>query len=306
MKFMKGIARSAGWSGFAAVFFLAWMAAGVPAASAAFGVSPPFVNAAHLVPGSTYAQTIYLVQDQVDQNINVTAQMNVGQPAQSWITINPGTAFVIPKGTRQFPVTITIAVPKDASLGVYNGTINFAGAPASAGQVTIALGVQVQLNLTVGSGIYESFSVPYVKNLDIEEGWNPRALVRLENDGNVSESLDGATFELYDEFDSVRLAYIQLSNGLPTVPPFTTKEYTLEFPTDLHLGVGQYWGVVTLYKNNQEVASNKGVFNVLPAGSLSSPLSVIILALREYWIYYLLGAIIVALVVRRILRARKK
>jgi hypothetical protein len=281
------------------LFFLLLISLGSPAALAAFGVSPPYVNAVHLVPGATYSQVIYLVQDQVDQDISVKADLKLQDPAKSWVSIDPGFAFVIPKGTRQFPVTVSITVPKDAALGVYNGTIDFVGAPSASGQVTIALGVQVSINLTVGNDIYRDFSVPYIKVLDIEEGWNPRVLVRLQNNGNVAETLDGATFELYDQYNSVRLAYAQLSSGLPQVPAFTTKEYTVEFPTDLHLGLGQYWGLVTFYQNGQAIGSDKGVFNVLPAGSLSSPLSIIVLSFKEYWIYYLLALVILALIVRR-------
>src|SRR6185437_11234185 len=139
------------------VFLLSFLLTASPSL-AAFGISPPFVNANYLVPGAQYSQVIYLVQDQPDQDLNIKTNLTLQDPAKSWISIDKGFTFVIPKGVRQFPVTINVNVPKDASLGAYNGSISFVGAPAAAGQVTIALGVQVAINLTVGNNIYRSFS----------------------------------------------------------------------------------------------------------------------------------------------------
>lgn len=235
------------------------------AAHAAFGISPPFLNADHLIPGAKYSQTVYLVQDQPDQDLNIVSNLNVPAPASSWITVDKGTSFVIPQGTRQFPVTITVAIPKDAGLGIYSGNLTFTTQPASAGQVTIALGAQVAINLTVGTGTYEKYSVPLIQFPDILEGQSPTVRVKFENDGNVPETFDGATYQLFDQYDAVQLAYIQKTGGMPTVAPFTITDYTVTFPTDFYLGIGEYWGVVNFYKNGQVVASQKAVFNVLKA-----------------------------------------
>lgn len=263
---------------------------------AAFGISPPFLNADHLVKGASYVQTLYLVQDQPSEDLKIHADLKIADSIRSWISIDKGFDFVIPKGVRQFPVNVTVAVPKDASLGAYNGTLSFVGAPAQAGQVTIALGVQAAINLTVGEGVFRKISVPLIKILDIEEGWNPRVYVKFENDGNVPESLDGATFELYDQFNSVRLAYVQKSSDFSETPPFSIKEYTLDFPTDFHVGIGQYWGTVTLYQNQKVVATEKAVFNVLKAGSLSSPGALIVQNIKNNFGYYLGGAAILAFI----------
>ncbi len=225
------------------------------AARAAFGISPPFLNTDHLVPGVTYKETIYLVQDQPNIDLGIHADITVPDAIKSWFSIDKGFHFVIPAGTRQFPVVVSVAVPKDAGLGKYSGTLVFTTEPASAGQVTIALAANVSINLTVGNNIYESYKVVLITLPDIEEGWNPRATVRFQNDGNIPEGFDTATFDLYDHFDAVRLAYMTKQGGFPQTPPFTTQEYTIEFPTDFHLGIGDYWGSVVFYKGNQIVAS---------------------------------------------------
>ena len=97
---------------------------------AAFGISPPFLNADHLVKGAKYIQTIYLVQDQPNEDLNINAKLDLKEPARSWVTVDKGFNFVIPKGVRQFPVQVAINVPKDAGLGVYSGNLTFTGAPS--------------------------------------------------------------------------------------------------------------------------------------------------------------------------------
>ncbi len=253
---------------------------------AAFGISPPFLNAGHLVAGAKYVQTVYLVQDQPNQDLKIKANLNVPEAIRQWIHIDKGLEFVIPSGTRQFPVEVEVDVPGNAGLGKYSGNLTFVSIPSEAGQqVTIALGANVAINLTVGNDIFEKFTVPIVKPLDIEEGWSPRVDVKFNNEGNIPESFDGAIFELYDRYGGVRLAYIQKNSDFPETPPFTIKEYTVEFPTDFHLGLGQYWASVSFYKNEKMVASERTVFSVVPVGSLSGPEAQALRYLKSNWIY---------------------
>ena len=276
----------------AAVFF-----SGVQVTKAAFGVSPPFVNAGHLVPGVTYSQTIYLVQDQPDNDLSVKATLDVPSHIASWITIDKGFNFVIPKGVRQFPIVVTVQVPQGEGLGVYSGNLVVATAPGASGQVTIALGANIAINLTVGNGVFEQYSIPYITLPSIEEGWNPRVFFRFQNNGNIAEQIDSAVFELYDQFSSVRLAYMTKQGGFSQVPPFSTKEYTIEFPTDFHLGVGDYWGSVTFYKGYQAITTYKNIMHVLPPGSLSSPFDAFLTSVKSNWFYYAFGFVVMLIII---------
>lgn len=291
---------------FAGAFVVFICALAPSVAQAAFGVSPPFVNTDALVPGVTYQQTIYLVQDRPDTDLEIQTKLDIPDPAKGWITLDKGFSFVIPKGTRQFPVTVTIAVPKDAALNKYSGNLAFTTQPGKAGQVTIALGVNVALNLVVGNNIVEKFSVPRVLFSDVEEGWNPRVIVKFENDGNIPESFESASFDLYDQYDTARLAYVTKQNDFPVTPAFSTNEYTIEFPTNFHLGVGDYWGNVVFYGKGQKViASQKNIFHVLPAGSLSS-WGKVTSSFSAYWLYYIAAAALIAFGVWRVRNKRKK
>lgn len=276
----------------ASVFIAGFFLLPVSLTHAAFGISPPFLNADHLVPGAKYQQTIYLVQDQPSQNLNIVANLTMDEPARDWVSIDKGFNFVIPQGVSQFPVTITISVPQNVTLGAYNGNLTFTTEPASAGQVTIELGAQVAINMTIGTGTFEKYSVPLIQFPDIEEGQSPVVHVKFENDGNVPEAFDGATYELFDQYDSVRLAYIQKSSGFPSTAPFTIADYNITFPLDFYLGIGQYWGQVNFYKNGQVVASQKTVFNVLKATWFNEVLNYI----TDNWTYVLIGIIILVII----------
>lgn len=267
---------------------------GAQTALGAFGISPPFMNADHLVPGARYTQTVFLVQSDPDLDVRIKGVLTIAESIRSWITIDKGYDFVIPRGVRQFPVQITAQIPKDASLGAYSGNLVFETVPEKSGQITIALGVQVAINLTIGTGIYRQYEFPIIRHLDIEEGWNPRTYIKFENQGNISESIDHANYELYDQFNSVRLAFVQKANEFPEIPAFTTQDITVEFPINFNLGMGEYWGDVTFFKDDKVVATKRAVFNVLPRGSLSSRTAQLIEHFRDNWMYYAGGLVVLA------------
>jgi len=270
----------------------------------AFGISPPFLNAVHLVPGATYVQTVYiLAQDQsLNADLPVQTTLNIPEPARSWISIDKGFNFVIPKGTQQFPIEITVQVPKDASLGIYQGNLSITTAPSATGQVTIALGANIAINLSVGNDIYEKYSVPLITFPDIKEGEDPQVYVKFQNDGNVPESFDSATYELLDQYGGTRLAYTQKNGGFPVTKPFSMNAYTIEFPLDFYLGIGQYWGVVTFYKSGQVVASQKTIFNVLKATFADKAIRFV----EIYWVFFAVVVVLLIVVGLYFIRRRKK
>ncbi len=258
----------------------------------AFGVSPPFLVNDHLVKGSRYTQVIYLVRDNAEDDLPIAAKLEVNDKVRGWFQVSGGEAFTIPKGVRQFPVEVTITIPQDAGLGVYTGKMSFVGRPDATGQVTIALGVEVSINFTIGEGIYRSSRVQGISFLDIEEGWSPKVSVKFVNEGNIPESLERATYELFDQFGSVRLGFVQKNEGFPEIEAFTTKDFVVDFPIDLHLGIGSYWGSVNFYKEGKVVGSQRTIFNVVEAGSLSGTWARFLNHVQTSWIYYLVGLVI--------------
>jgi hypothetical protein len=274
---------------------------------AAFGVSPPFVNADKLVKGAVFQQTIYLVRDIADVDLPIQATLDIPEKVRPWINLDNGLDFIIPKDVRQFPVKISIKVPQETDLAAYQGKLVFTGKPSQSGQVTIALGAQVSLNIVVGNDVYRKLDIRVLKNTDIEEGWNPQLYVKADNQGNVPESFTGATMEVLDQYGAVRLAFMQSPKNMAEIPPFTVSEQVIEFPTDFHLGLGQYWGVANLYQNDKLIASQKSVFNVLKKGSLSKPsLAAFFGMVMQYKTYVVIGLILLALIAFGVFRLRRK
>ncbi|OGY96731.1 MAG: hypothetical protein A2122_02400 [Candidatus Liptonbacteria bacterium GWB1_49_6] len=253
-------------------------------ARAGLGISPPYVHATHLVKGARYSSVLYIVQGQPDEDLKIKADIELPARVRPWVTLDTGLEFTIPKGTRQFPVGVTVQVPPDVELGNYNGRVVFTSSPGQAGQVTIALAVQASIAIVVGNDTFEDFGAS-LRHLDIEEGWDPRVYVRFDNRGNIPEAFSGASYELYDQFNSVRLAFVQKNADFPETLPFVSKEYTVEFPINFNLSIGQYWGTVSFYKNDKLIASQKGVFSVLKRGSLANSSASILGFIRTYWMY---------------------
>lgn len=238
--------------------------AGMRIALAGFGISPPAIKEDRLVKGSRLEKTIYLVQG--DPKEDVSMGVIVDSPNISdWISFKQGKEFIIPKGVQQFPLDVIINVPKDAPLDIYKAFIRISTKPEElkeAGRVAIALGGRVDVQLTVGEGIIYDYVVAGIQIFDVKEGKSPKVSIDVENRGNVPAGPSNASFELFNKFGNIRLAYAEAS-GFERIEPFSTGESTIEFPIDIRLAVGEYWGNVKIYDDKGVVIKElRTVFNV--------------------------------------------
>jgi hypothetical protein len=304
-KLMRLTAKNQFLIAFSAIILATFL--GTADANAAFGVSPPYVHADKLVKGAKFSQTVYLVRDIADADLPITGVLEVPSEIKDWVSVEPGVNFIIPAGTRQFPVKVNVNVPQDAPLVSYNGKLSFTSRPASEGQVTIALGAQVSIAITVGNDIYRSLKVPVVRVLDIEEGWNPQVFLKVNNEGNITEEFTGGTLEILDQYGAVRLAFLTTPKSVPKIPAFSVDESVVEFPSSFHLGLGQYWGVVNFYQGDTLVASQKTVFNVLKRGSLTKNIfKTAWTYIKQYKYYFGVGLILLVVVLGLVILRRKR
>jgi hypothetical protein len=250
----------------ASAFFLGFLCIALlaPASVSAFGISPPFVNASRLLKGSRYEATIFLVQGAPDVDLTMGAVFDVPEKIKDWVSIDKGNEFVIPKGTQQFPIKVIVDVPKDAELGVYNGYLRLNTVPvrAEGQQIAISVGGRIDLNLSVGEGVVQEFTVRKIKILDVREGDKPQIVVTIDNTGNVPVTIDRATFDLLDKYGQVRLGYGQIEGDFDEVEPFTISDILIEFPIDVKLAIGEYWGEARVFRGQNVVNELKTVFNV--------------------------------------------
>jgi len=253
------------------VFFVAFVFAN-NAEAGGFGVSPPQIVADNLLKGSVYERTVTLVQSEPDEDLQAEIIFDAPE-IESWVSIDRGMSFTIPKGEQQFPIKIKISVPKDISMGKYRGYIRINTRPAiikevgEGSSVSINLGGRIDLDLTVGNNVIEEFEVIAIVMKDIESGWPLLASVKIQNTGNVPVKLDRATFDLFDKYNTVRLGYAQ-TEEFEFVSPYTVKEAMMQFPIDLRLGLGEYSGTVKVYKDGKIVKELQTPFRVVEEGTL--------------------------------------
>jgi len=168
-------------------------------------------------------QTVYFSTDQPNQDLNIVANLTM----KSRLALVSIDKDLILRFRRHAAISghNNISVPRALRLARIRDltfTTHLVG-----GTSDDRAWAQVAINLTIGTGTFEKYSVPLIQFPDIQEGQSPAVHVKFENDGNVPEGFDGATYELYDQYDSVRLAYVQKSTGFPTTAPFTIADYNI-------------------------------------------------------------------------------
>lgn len=249
-------------------------------ASAGFGISPPYIKNTQLTPGSKYEQTIVLLRSSSDDDLRATVKINASEIA-SWITIDKGTEFILPKGEVQVPMKVMINVPESAEIGSYKGNLNIkiaAANPAQKSGVAIALGARLDIDLALTNVANSDFIVRVASIPDFELlkwPWNykifsiflhrVRVVLNIENIGNVPTAPSKVSLELFDITKAKQLES-SVDKSLEEVEAFSTKEIAAFFPTKL--GAGQYWGRVKIYKDSNIVNSYEIAFTIAKPGEL--------------------------------------
>ncbi|MEA1937217.1 MAG: hypothetical protein U9N04_03840 [Patescibacteria group bacterium] len=237
-----------------------------------FGVSPPQIVADSLLKGSVYEKTITFVQSEPDEDLQANIVFDAPE-IESWISIDRGMSFVIPEGEQHFSIKVKISVPEDTPMGKYRGFIRVSTTPAKikeigeGSSVSINYGARIDLDLTVGNNVIEEFEILAINIKNIEPGWPLLASVKIQNTGNIPIKLDRATFELFDKYKAVRLGYGQ-TEEFEFAPPYSIKETIMQFPIDLSLGLGEYSGMVKMYKDGKVVKELQTPFRVVEKGTL--------------------------------------
>lgn len=258
------------------VIFLAWG----NVAQAGFGISPPYVKTSKpIFAGAHYEQRITLLRSSAEEDLQAKITINAPEVA-SWVSVDKGDVFDLPKGELQVPMVIRVDVPNDAEIGNYKGYINVRiapkeGGPAGSG-VAIALGARVDIDLDVTD---ETFAEFLVRNIDIPDFetlpfpwkmkifshffYKVKVVLDIENSGNVKIAPTKVSLDVYDLTEREMLeSYIDKS--IEEIDPFARKNISADFRTKL--SPGQYWGTVKVYKDNDVIRKDKIAFTVFKSG----------------------------------------
>ena len=214
-----------------------------------FGITPPYVTSDQLTQNSHYEQNIILVRSNPTDDLQAKVTINV-PGANNWITIDRGTQFILPAGTQQEPMIVSVNVPSNAKLGNYSGNIQVVVSPAAGptkGTVGITIGAQIDVDLTVIDSHMAKLALRRVaiKDNATEAGhtlwwmhFPGRILfsMDLNNTGNIPGTPAKVVFQYQDYLTGNVIETEQNTNGLDAVKPFDTKTVTAEMPTFLPQG----------------------------------------------------------------------
>ncbi len=260
------------------LFLLVFFFLSSDSAQAGFGITPPYVRNTSLVRNSTYEQQILLVRGNPD--IPLVARISVDAPEiQDWIEIVEGNPVPMPKGEQKVPMTVRVKVPDNAEFKNYQGKIRIRTAPddnqVTAGAVSISLGAQVDIDLTVIDKEIEDFRVRKIDVYDLNEGsklgWlyfpgKIKFTMLIENTGNVPISPSRVDFKIYDFSGNVLLEDTKAKGKIKKVAPYLTDSVTAEIPT--RLPAGNYIARFAIY-NGEEVKQEGEVnLSILKYGTL--------------------------------------
>lgn len=255
-----------------AAFFLQY----APVAHAGFGITPPYVQNSRLTRGTVYEQKITLVRSDPNEDLKTEITMNI-PGIESWFSIDRGNEFILPAGTTQMPIIVTVRVPEDAEYKKYKGAIRIRTSSANApvgGGVSIALGAQVDVDIEVVDKILD-FDVRRVKIADLEEGrrkWGLffpakiRFFMTIENTGNEPFGPTKVLFDIYDSEMETLLESTENTNKIEKIDPFAIKEVLAELPT--RLPAGRYTAKYTIYKNDDVAQQSQVNLSVGTLGSV--------------------------------------
>lgn len=252
----------------------------------AFGISPPLISNDYLVPGSHFEQTITLTQAEPKQPTNIETLIDAPE-IEDWIQIQPGRDFTIPAGRQQFPMRVRINVPPDAGYGVYEGTITVrAISGGGEGAINIITGAVADIKLKVTGEEFSDFRLRGLNVPNIEEGSPIKAVLNIENLGNVKIRPSKVYIRIFDKYHNKLLESGEAA-GMDWVEPFDTEKITAKLPTEL--GVGEYWAEIEIYKRGGLLAKDKRYFHIVEKGTLGEFLGL------AWWIWILILAVIIAL-----------
>ncbi len=247
---------------------------------ASFGITPPYVRNTSLTRNATYEQQILLVRGNPTDDLN--AQIVVDAPEiKDWIQILEGETILLPRGVQKIPMTVKVTVPADADFKEYEGKIRIRTVPVddkvSEGVVSISLGAQVDVSLTVIDRVIEDFRVRRISVSDLNEGHKLGWLffpgkinftMLIENTGNVPVAPSEVVFKIYDRTGAVMHEETSHTGRLKKIEPFATEEIIANLPT--RLPAGSYLARYAVYNGEEIKQEGEVTLSILPYGTLQS------------------------------------
>lgn len=245
---------------------------------AGFGITPPYFRNTSLTRNSAYEQQILMVRSDPDKPLKAVIEVDAPEIAD-WITIVEGSNIELPAGASKVPMTLRVVVPDKAEFKNYSGVVRIKTATPDdqvrAGSVSISLGAQVDIDLTVIDREIKDFKIRRINLPDLNEGhkvaWlyfpgKIRFSMLLENLGNIKVSPSKVVFRIYDPTGTVLLEETKSTNRIRKVAPFLSEDVTAELPT--RLPAGSYIARYQIFNDEELKQEGELTLSIAPYGTL--------------------------------------
>jgi len=196
-----------------------------------------------------------------------------------WIEIVESNSVPMPRGVQKVPMTVRVTVPSDAEFKDYTGVIRIKTVPddnqVTEGAVSISLGAQVDIALTVIDREIKDFRVRKIGVSDLNEGkklgwlYFPGKInfsMLIENTGNVDISPSKVNFRIFDFAGNVLLEETNHIGEITEIAPYATEEVIAEIPT--RLPAGNYIARYSIYNGDDVKQEGEVSLSILPYGTL--------------------------------------
>jgi hypothetical protein len=231
------------------------------------GISPQDWKEPNGLPGQQIEKTFVLSRNDVESDLSFTSK--ISGDLESWIKIENGNVFTIPKDQQQYPVKVIINIPQNAEKKEYKSEIRLRPAPGAAGgQVSVIVEALIRIDLTVTDKQFLSYVVQQIKIPQQEEGKNVNIILDITNKGNILAKPTKVTVDFFDKYYATKLSSQTFTDfsGVQGIAPFSNGEITLQVPTQLT--PEQYWADISVYHDDQVLKSDHLTFEIVKAGTL--------------------------------------
>jgi hypothetical protein len=232
---------------------------------AGLGISPGQWIEEHALRGSHLEKTFTLSRAEPKEDLYFKAEIE-GE-IKDWIKIDKGLEFTMPKGEQQFPIKVSIDVPKDAEYRSYQGSIRLKSESKNeTGEgIGVVLQALIQIELTVSKEEFLDYEILQIAIPKQEEGQSLSVVLKIWNRGNVEAKPTKLTADFWDKYKSQKLGSKEISDfsKIKAIAPFSEGEIKLEIP--IKFEPEQYWANVKVYQDEKLLKSEDIFFEILKA-----------------------------------------
>lgn len=236
--------------------------ANVSSSYAAFGVSPPWVNNDHMLPGTTFEQVVYLSRSDTEKAMNAEVKVTGDEELVKWIEILDKESLIIEKGQNLLPMTVVVSVPENAAAKNYLGGIFVTLTPVVAdtllgdGEVGIALGSRVSVNILVTGDQITDYEIESVVAEPQKQDTPLSIDLEVENKGNTNIADLKGQIDIYDSTNTELIKTLTFVPLDESIASYETKKVEMIFQ-DFSPGPGEYWVAVKAFKNEEVIYEDR-------------------------------------------------